>query len=49
VRWVLGPHAQGLDQRLLQSILSGVEVLATADQARQDARDEGTQRALVQR
>lgn len=48
-RRVLGPHPQRLDQRLLQRVLGGVEVLATADQAREDARDEGAQRALVQR
>ena len=48
-RRVLGPDAQGLDQRLLQRVLGGVEVLAPPHQARQDARDEGAQRALVQR
>jgi hypothetical protein len=50
VAWrVLGPHPQRLQQRLLQRVLSGIEVLAPPDQAREHPRDEGAQRALVQR
>ena len=45
-RRVLGPHPQRLQQRLLQRVLSGIEVLAPPDQAREHARDEGAQRAL---
>ena len=45
---MLGPHPQRLEQRLLQRVLGGVEVLAAPDQAREDPRDEGAQRALVQ-
>jgi hypothetical protein len=48
-RRVVGPHPQRLEQRLLQRVLGGVEVLATADQAREHARDERAQRDLVQR
>ena len=48
-RRVLGPHPQRLQQRLLQRVLGGVEVLAAPDQAREHARDESAQRALVQR
>ena len=47
-RRVLGPHPQRLQQRLLQRVLGGVEVLAPPDQAREHPRDEGAQRALVQ-
>ena len=47
-RRVLGPHPQRLQQRLLQRVLGGVEVLAASDQARQHPRDERAQRALVQ-
>ena len=47
-RRVLGPHSQRLQQRLLQRILSGIEVLAPPDQAREHPRDESAQRALVQ-
>jgi hypothetical protein len=47
-RRVLGPHAQRLQQRLLQRVLGGIEVLAAPDQAREHPRDEGAQRALVQ-
>ncbi len=45
---VLGPHPQGLEQRLLQRVLGGVEVLAAPDQPGEHARDEGAERALVQ-
>ena len=48
-RRVLGPHPQRLEQRLLQRVLGGVEVLAPPDQAREHPRDEGAQGALVQR
>src|SRR3954449_983454 len=44
----VGPHAQRLQQRLLQRVLGGIEVLAPPDQPREDARDESAQRALVQ-
>ena len=44
---VLRPDAQGLDQRLLQCVLGGVEVLAAPHEAGQDARDEGAQCALL--
>ncbi len=47
-RRVLGPHPQRLQQRLLQRVLGGIEVLAPPDQAREQPRDEGAQRALVQ-
>ena len=47
-RRVLGPDPQRLQQRLLQRVLGGVEVLAPPDQAREHARDEGAQRVLVQ-
>ena len=47
-RRVLGPHPQRLQQRLLQRVLGGIEVLAPPDQAREHPRDEGAQRALVQ-
>ncbi len=47
-RRVLGPHPQRLQQRLLQRVLSGIEVLAPPDQAREHPGDEGAQRALVQ-
>ena len=47
-RRVLGPDPQRLQQRLLQRVLGGVEVLAAADQAREHPRDESAQRALVQ-
>src|SRR4029079_5100729 len=46
--WVLGPHPQRLHQRLLERVLGGVEVLASADQAREHPRDQSAQRALVQ-
>ena len=46
---LLGPHPQRLQQRLLQCVLGGVEVLSPPDQAREHPRDEGAQRALVQR
>ena len=45
---MLGPHPQRLQQRLLQRVLGGVEVLAPPDQAREHPRDEDAQRALVQ-
>ena len=48
-RRVLGPDPQRLQQRLLQRVLGGVEVLAPPDQAREHPRDESAQRALVQR
>ena len=48
VRRVLGPGPQRLQQRLLQRVLGGVEVLAAPHQSRQDPRDEGAQGALVQ-
>ena len=47
-RRVLGPDPQRLQQRLLERVLGGVEVLAPPDQAREHPRDEGAQRALVQ-
>ena len=47
-RRVLGPDPQRLQQRLLQRVLGGVEVLAPPDQAREHPRDESAQRALVQ-
>src|SRR6266511_5382995 len=47
-RRVLGPRPQRLQQRLLQRVLGGVEILAPPDQAREHPRDEGAQRALVQ-
>ena len=47
-RRVPGPHPQRLEQRLLQRVLGGIEVLAPPDQAREHPRDEGAQRALVQ-
>ena len=47
-RRVLGPRAEGLDQRLLQRVLGCVEVLAAADETREDMGDEGAQGALVQ-
>ena len=46
---MLGPHPQRLQQRFLQGVLSGVEVLAPPDQAREHPRDEGAHGALVQR
>ena len=46
-RRVLGPHPQRLQQRLLERVLGGVEVLAPPDHPREHPRDEGTQRALV--
>ena len=48
VRRVLGPHPERLQQRLLERVLGGVEVLAPADQAREHPGDEDAQRALVQ-
>ena len=47
-RRMLGPDPQRVQQRLLQRVLGGVEVLAAPQQARQHLRDEGPQRALVQ-
>ena len=47
-RRVLGPDPERLQQRLLERVLGGVEVLAPADQAREHPRDEGAQGALVQ-
>src|SRR3954469_20553044 len=47
-RRVLGPRSHRLQQRLLERVLGGVEVLAPPDQAREHPRDEGAQRALVQ-
>ncbi len=44
---MLGPHPQRVDERLLQGVLGGVEVLAPADQGREHPGDEGAQRALV--
>ena len=46
-RRVLGPHPQRLQQRLLERVLGGVEVLAPPDHAREHVRDERAQRALV--
>ena len=46
-RRVLGPGAQRLDQRLLQRVLRGGEVLAAPHQPREHLRDEGPQHALV--
>ena len=48
-RRALGPHAQRLEQGLLQCVLGGVEVLAAPDQAGEHPRDEGAQGVLVQR
>ena len=45
---MLGPDPERLQQRLLQRVLGGVEVLAPPDQARENPRDEAAQRALVQ-
>jgi hypothetical protein len=39
-RRVLGPHPQRLQQRLLERVLGGVEVLAPADEVGEHARDE---------
>ena len=47
-RRVLGPRPQRLQQRLLQRVLGGVEVLAPPDQPGEHPRDESAQRALVQ-
>jgi hypothetical protein len=47
-RRVLGPHSQRLQQRLLERVLGGVEVLAPPDQPCEHPRDESAQRALVQ-
>ena len=47
VRRVLGPHPQRLQQRLLERVLGGIEVLAPPDQAREHPRDERAQLALV--
>ena len=47
-RRVLGPDPQRLEERLLEGVLGGVEVLATPDQSGEDARDEGAQGTLVQ-
>src|SRR5918997_4137160 len=47
-RRVRGPHPQRLQQRLLQRVLGGIEVLAPPDQAREHLRDESPQRPLVQ-
>jgi hypothetical protein len=47
-RRVLGPDPQRLQQRLLERVLGGVEVLAAPDQAGEHPRDEDAQRALVQ-
>ena len=47
-RRVLGPDPERLQQRLLERVLGGGEVLAAADQAREHARDEDAHRALVQ-
>ena len=47
-RWVLGPDPERLQQRLLERVLGGVEVLAPADQASEHPRDEGAQGALPQ-
>jgi hypothetical protein len=47
-RRVVGPHPQRLQQRVLQRVLGGVEVLAASDQAGEHLRDEGAQRTLVQ-
>ena len=43
-RRVLGPNSQRFQQRLLQRVLRGIEVLAPPDQAREHSRDEGAQR-----
>ena len=47
-RRVLGPHPQRLQQRLLERVLSRVEVLAPPDHAPEYPRDEDAQRGLVQ-
>src|SRR5581483_3628498 len=46
-RRVLGPHPQRLEQRGLQRVLGGIEVLSAPNQTRKHAGDEGAQRALV--
>ena len=46
---MLGPDAQRLDQRLLQRVLGGVEILAATDESREDLRHEGAEGALVER
>src|SRR6185312_10235123 len=44
VAWRMpGPHPQRLQQRLLQRVLGGVEVLAPPDQPGEYPRDEGAQ------
>jgi hypothetical protein len=48
-RRMLGPDPQRLQQRLLERVLGGVEVLAPPHQPREHPRDEGAQRALVPR
>ena len=48
VRRIVWPDPQRLDQRLLQRILGGVEILAPPDQPGEHARDEGAQGTLVQ-
>jgi hypothetical protein len=48
-RRVLGPDPDRLQQRLLERVLGGVEVLAAPDEGGEDPRDEGAQGALVQR
>jgi hypothetical protein len=45
---MLGPNPERLQQRLLERILGGIEVLAPSDQAREHPRDDGAQGALVQ-
>lgn len=47
-RWVLGPDPERLQQRLLQRVLGGIEILTAADQAGEHPGDEGAQGALVQ-
>ncbi len=45
---VVGPDPQRFDQRLLDRVLGGVEVLAASDQGREHPRDERAQGTLVQ-
>ena len=45
---MLWPDPERLQQRLLERVLGGVEVLAPPDQAGEHPREEGAQRALVQ-
>ena len=47
-RRVFGPHPERLQQRLLERVLGGIEVLAPSNEAGEHPRDEGAQCALIQ-